>query len=188
MILDNKICTVNISIDDTYTIGSADNKYYDVVMNPSNLRKNDLSKTFSILIDLGYRRYRIALIGSYLSCDSDCAVLEDRSLLVLQDDFLIKIDVLNETLAEVKRIDSFGNNFGIFRIQKGYVIYGEIEITMLNDMLEKQWTFSGKDIFVTQSTKKPFVILDDAIELFDWENNYYKIDFKGNLMEEYPAK
>ena len=59
---------------------------------------------------------------------------------------------------------------------------------MLNDMLEKQWTFSGKDIFVTQSTKKPFVILDDAIELFDWENNYYKIDFKGNLMEECPAK
>ena len=71
MILDNKICTVNISIDDTYTIGSPDNKYYDVVMNPSNLRRNDLSKTFSILIDLGYRRYRIALIGSYLSCDSD---------------------------------------------------------------------------------------------------------------------
>ena len=81
-------------------------------------------------------------------------------------------------------MDCFGSNFGIYRIPKGYIIYGEIEIIMLNDSFEKQWTFSGRDIFATQSSKNSFAICDNTIELFDWEDNYYKIDFDGNLIEE----
>ena len=74
------------------------------------------------------------------------------------------------------------------RISHSYIIHGEIEIIMLNDAFEEQWTFAGRDIFATQSNKNPFTICDNTIELFDWEDNYYKIDFDGNLVEEKPTK
>ena len=187
MLLENKVCTVRISVDDTYTVGSADNRQYDIVINPSNIRGSDLSKTFSISIDLRHHTYTIALVGSYLSCEYDCAILEGSNLLVLQDDDLLVIDVLSGTLIKHIHMDCFGSNFGIYRVPKGYIIYGEIEIIMLNNAFEKQWTFSGRDIFATKSNKNPFVISDNTIELFDWEDNYYKIDFDGNLIED-PAK
>ena len=188
MLLENEVCAAKISVDDTYTIGSDDNRQYDAVINPSNLTCHDLSKTFSISIDLYDHAYTIALVGSCLSCEYDCAILEGGALLVLQDDDLVIIDVLSGTLVKYTHMDCFGSNFGIFRIPKGYIIHGEIEIIMLNCELEKQWSFAGRDIFVTQSNKKPFTLSDDAIELFDWEDNYYKIDFEGNLIEEHPAK
>ena len=188
MLLENEVCTVKISLDDTYTVGSADNRHYDMVINPSDLSSSDLSKTFSISIDVHHHNYMIALVGSYLSCEYDCAILEGNNLLVLQDDNLVVIDVLSGALIKSIHMDCFGSNFSIYRIPKGYIIYGEIEIIMLNDAFEKQWTFSGRDIFVTQSNKNPFAICDNAIELFDWEDNYYKIDFGGNLLEEKPTK
>ena len=48
MILQNEICHIEISIDETYTVGSVDNRYYDVTLNPAHYRHNDLSKTLSI--------------------------------------------------------------------------------------------------------------------------------------------
>ena len=184
MILANQICTVKIDIDHTYTIGSADNKYYGAVMNPSDLGRNDFTKTFAISVDLHHSGYAIALIGSGLSCESDCALLEDRSLLMLLDDVLIRIDVLSGTLTAVKRIERFGGKFGIYRIPQGYIIYGEIEIMMLDENLEIQWSFAGRDIFATPSGRKAFLITDASIELYDWEENYYQIDFDGNLIRE----
>ena len=188
MLLENEVCTVRISLDETYTVGSADNRHYDIIINPSDLSRSDLPKTFSISIDLRHRIHTIALVGSYLSCEYDCAILEGRDLLVLQDNCLVVIDVFSGTLIKYIQMECFGSNFGIYRIPKGYIIHGEIEIIMLNDAFEEQWTFAGRDIFATQSNKNPFTICDNAIELFDWEDNYYKIDFDGNLVEEKPTK
>ena len=46
----------------------------------------------------------------------------------------------------------------------------------------KKWSFSGRDIFVSQFREKPFEICDNLIRLYDWEDNYYEIDFDGNLL------
>ena len=66
------------------------------------------------------------------------------------------------------------------KLKKGYIIYGEIEITMLDFNFEKQWSFSGKDIFASISGKEPFKILENSICLYDFEDNYYEIDFDEN--------
>ena len=41
------------------------------------------------------------------------------------------------------------------------------------------WAFSGKDIFASVSGKLPFEIKDELICLYDFEDNYYEIDFEG---------
>ncbi len=77
MILQNEICHIEINIDETYTVGSADHRHYDVILNPGHYLHNDLSKTLSIHIDLYSRDFQVALIGPYYSYDLDCAVLQD---------------------------------------------------------------------------------------------------------------
>ena len=64
----------------------------------------------------------------------------------------------------------------------GYIVYGEIEIIMLDLDFNKVWGFTGRDIFVSQTRKNAFVLGENSIELYDWENNYYELDFNGNLI------
>ena len=182
MVLQNEKCYIEISIDETYTLDSTDNRLYDVVLNPCNNKKGDFSKTFSIHIKLLESDLRIALIGPYYIYDSDCAVLDGDTLTILQDSIITQINITDGAMVRHIELDCFGSNFAIYKIEKGYILYGELEITMLDRNLIKKWSFSGKDIFASVSGKKPFEIKGNYIHLYDFENNYYKIDFEGNLV------
>lgn len=182
MILQNGICHIEINTDQIYTVDSADNRHYDVTLNPRNYQRNDYTNTLSIHVDLCSREYQIALIGPYPSWDSDCAVLENDILTVLQNDMITQINISNASIIHNVMLDCFGCNFAIYKIHKGYVIYGECEITMLDFYLKKQWSFSGKDIFASASGKEPFILHKNSICLYDFEDNYYEIDFDGKLI------
>lgn len=179
MILQYEKCQIEINIDETYTVGSADNRHYDVTLNPAHYRNNSLSKTLSIHIDLFSKEFQIALIGPYHSYDSDCAVLEEDILTVLQDDMVTQIKVTDASVVRNVMLDCFGCNFAIYKVKKGYIIYGEMEITMLDFELEKLWDFSGRDIFVSILNREPFTIHENSISLYDFGDNYYEIDFDG---------
>lgn len=179
MILQNEICHIEIKIDETYTVDSTDNRHYDVILNPSYSRHNDLSKTLSIHIDLYSRKFQVALIGPFYSYDSDCAILEGDILTILQDDMITQIKITDASIIRNIVFDCFGCNFAIYKVKKGYIIYGEVEITMLDSDFKKQWSFSGKDIFASISGEEPFTIHENSIFLYDFEDDYYEIDFNG---------
>lgn len=180
MKLQNDICSVEISADTTYTVNSADNKPYDLVLNLCRFEQRDMYKAFSIRIDLLYKTISIVLIGSFYSdCAEDCAVLEDEVLTVLQDDAVTQIDVNTGVVLLHKELDGFGFNYSIFKLKNGYLICGELEIAMYNFAFIKQWTFSGRDIFVSISGKKPFELCENSIKLYDFSDNFYEIDFTG---------
>ena len=182
MILENNNCMIKINIDETFTIDSADNRYYDIIHNPCQYKHSDFTKTLAIHIDLFSKEYCIALVGSYYTYDFDCAVLENNTLTVLQNDTITIINIFDGSITKHIKFDCFGCNYGIYKVNKGYIIYGEIEIIMLDFDLVKMWSFSGKDIFVSQSNKKPFELHENSICLYDFEDNYYEIDYNGNLI------
>lgn len=184
MVLHNDICNVKISIDSTYTVGSTDNKPYDLAINPCNLKHNDMYRVFSIQIDLFYKELSIALIGDFFSYAIDCALLEDEVLTVLQNNAIVQIDVNSGVMLLFKEFDCFGCNYGLYKVKNGYIIYGEIEITMLDFNFNKKWSFSGRDIFVSASEKRAFELCENSIRLYDFENNFYEIDYMGNLITE----
>lgn len=99
---------------------------------------------FSVQIDLFSKTISIALIGSLYSSDKDCAVLEDKTLTILQNDSIVQLNVNDGTMINFKEFDCFGCNYGIYRIQNGYIVYGEIDIIMLDFEFNKKWEFSGK--------------------------------------------
>lgn len=182
MVLENELCRVEINTDPCYTVASADNGHYDVILNPCNYRKSDMSKTLSIHVSLPEREYRIALTGSFFSDDRNCAVLDGETLTVLQDKALTQIAIAEGTVLRHTQVDCYGCNFEIHRVENGYIVYGEVEITMLDLELIKKWSFSGRDIFVSVTGKQAFEIRNDTICLYDFEDNYYEIDFSGKLL------
>lgn len=139
---------------------------------------------FSVQIDLFSKTISIALIGSLYSSDKDCAVLEDKTLTILQNDSIVQLNVNDGTMINFKEFDCFGCNYGIYRIQNGYIVYGEIDIIMLDFEFNKKWEFSGKDIFVSISDKKAFELCENSIKLHDFEGDFYEIDFSGKLISE----
>lgn len=126
----------------------------------------------------------IALVGDFYSYDSDCAVLDGKVLTIMQNNTISKICVDNGALMLHKEFTCFGCTFGLYRVTNGYVIYGEIEILMFDFILDKIWAFSGRDIFVSQTREHVFVLGEHSIKLFDWEDNFYEINYTGKLISE----
>ena len=93
-----------------------------------------------------------------------------------------QIDVETAAIITSVIIDDLGVNFGIYSTDYGYIVHGEINIQMLDRDLHTKWIFSGKDIFVSVTDKTPFELCDDRIKLYDFEDNYYEIDYNGNLI------
>lgn len=176
MYLKNSTYEISIVVDSTYTVDSADNKYYDFTLNPQNKQHNDRYSTLNITISSESDKFSIALIGNSVSYAENCALLDGNILTVLQDNAISQIDCSTGSLLFYKNLKCYGNNWEIHRIPNGYLIYGEIEIIMLDLEFHTKWAFSGKDTFVS-----PFEIRSDRICLYDYENNYYELDFNGSL-------
>ncbi len=183
MLLRNEICNIQISVDETFTVESANNKPYDLIWDPYHKEDSGFYKVFAIEVDLYYKVMRIALIGDFYSRDDDCAVLEGEILTVLQNDTISQINVKESTLIFTQKYDCIGCNYGIYKVKKGYLIYGEIEILMLDFEFNIMWTFSGRDIFASVTGKKAFELCEDRVKLYDFEDNFYVIDYNGNRIE-----
>ena len=183
MILENDNCIIEIKEDETYTVDSADNSHYDIIHNPSEYKHNDYSKTLAIYVNLFSREYSIALVGSFYSYEFDCAILEDDTIIVLQNDTITVINIFDGSIVKHTQLECFGINYGIYRVKDGYIIFGEMEITMLDFDFVKKWSFSGRDIFVSISGKNTFELQENSICLYDFLDNYYEIDYNGKLIK-----
>lgn len=181
-ILENEYCKIEIAIDDSYENDRDFNSKYDIVIKPIEYSKNHFYKAYAIQVSLKDRKYSVALIGDYNCQDENCGVLEDGTLTVLQGWTITQFDLIVAQVTRSVVINSMAPNFEIHRVNAGFLIYGETDITMLDDNLEMIWSFSGRDIFVSATGKKAFEIKDDRICLFDFEDRYYELDFYGNVL------
>ena len=184
-IFQNDRYRVEITLDETYTIDSADNKRYDYVLNPSSKRRGDMYKVLCLSVK-GVQNADVALIGDYYTYLEDCAILEGDILTVLQNDYISQIDLVTVQVVAGYKVDVFGTTFAIYRMLDGYLIYGEIEIIKLDNNFKPVWKFSGRDIFVSTSDKNAFELTEQSIKLYDFEDNFYELDFDGNIICEIP--
>ena len=178
--LENDLCKIDIAVDETYQSDADFKSKYDILLNPNKLSPDDYSKAYSIHVKLPDRQYSVALIGDYNCWDTNCAVIENDLLTILQGWDILQFNVNTAAVIRSVTLNSMAPNFEIHKVDMDYLIYGETDITMLNDRLETLWSFSGWDIFVSISGKRPFEIKADRICLYDFEDNYYELDFQGN--------
>ena len=177
--LENDLCKIEIAVDETVQSDADFKNKYDILLNPNKLSPGEYSKAYSIRVQLLDHEYSVALIGDYNCWDAYCAVIENDLLTILQGWDIVQINVNTAAVIRSVTLNTRAPNYEIHKVKTGFLIYGETEITMLNDRLEILWSFSGHDIFVSVSGKTPFEIKGDRICLYDFEDNYYELDFEG---------
>lgn len=184
----NEYCEIMLFNDTTYTIDSADNFQYDEELNLDVYTANDHYSALVIKFDWYERQKSIVLIGSKWAVYTDFAVLAGDLLTVMQQDVITQFNVRNGSIIRHVKFSCYGSSFGIYRVTGGYIVYGELEIIMLDDHFQRKWDFSGRDIFVTNSSHVPFELSEKSIKLYDWEDNYYELDYDGKLIAEKPKR
>lgn len=183
MVLENYVANVKIEVDETYTIDSVDNRYYDITLNPFGYKRGDHVKTLAVSVDLFTKNYSIALIGCYSLRESECAILEDNLLTVLMDYQVVQIDLTSGAVVCDKALNTMGFNYAIYKVDRGYLLHGDVQITMLDTNFQEKWTFAGEDIFSSVTGKNSFEMKKDRICLYDFCDNYYELDYDGNRIK-----
>ena len=183
MFLKKDKLSVCITRDDSFVLDSMDNKPYNLVLNPTCMKRNNIYKVFSILIDDSVVQKKVALIGSLFGADDDIAIFKDNDLLVLMNTDLFLLDCCTLELKMHKTLYEDGVYFSIHEYSDGYVVYGEVDIVKLFSSLEIEWSFSGADIFVANEGSIPFLIDQETILLTDWLGNQYHLNANGKRIE-----
>lgn len=184
MILENESCRVEITAAPVYRFGSAGNRPYDLHLYPGPRRED--TATYAIQIDLGTQTRTIALTGSrHLYGTENCAVLEGDILTVLQNDAITQLRVTDGAVVRYVPLedDGFNINYEIHRVGRDWLLFGELELTMLDADFQKKWSFMGNDIFASTTRENVFVLKADAICLYDFLDNYYELDYNGHLLQ-----
>ena len=180
-IIQNEKYHIEITEDETFVVDSNDNAKYDYVLNPLAKCSDNMYKVLKIVIQ-GYQNCTAALIGDINTFVVDCAILDKNVLIVLQNDYITQIDLDSMQIVAGYELDVFGTTFSIYKMSDGYLIYGEIEIIKLDNNFQVLWRFGGRDIFVSITGKTSFEITSNSIKLYDFYDNFYEIDFDGNLI------
>lgn len=76
--------TVDFQIDHTYTLGSVDNRKYDIVLNPEQLRRPNDCICLSITVYGDMPRTALLITNNYAG-GTPSAVLEDDMIVILCD-------------------------------------------------------------------------------------------------------
>ena len=179
MILKNKICAITISVNEHFSFNDYKNKKYDIVLNPQEYTAKDNIKVLEIDVNLFKERKKIALISFIGEPTGNIAVLGGTILTILQDEVFLQIDIIKGEIVNTKPTDIFGSAFSLNEFGDDYIVHGEIEIARYNSNLNKLWSFSGRDIFASITGRTAFEMAENSIKLYDFQNNYYEIDYDG---------
>ena len=179
MLIKNDTYEISINAEHTFTLDSVDNKPYDLIINPFNMKRGDYYKALAVTLDDGVISMRFIIIGEMFGADEDIAILENDDLIILMNTMLIVIDCRTVTVKLHKKISGFWIYFSIYKFDDGYIIYGEIDILKLSSRFEIEWSFSGADIFVSPNGETAFKIENETIFLSDWNGRKYKLNKFG---------
>uniref|UniRef100_UPI0037DC2A4E hypothetical protein n=1 Tax=Zhouia sp. PK063 TaxID=3373602 RepID=UPI0037DC2A4E len=72
--------------------------------------------------------------------------------------------------------------FGIYEFDADFIVHGEIQVSRIKENGETKWNFSARDIFVNPDGKTEFKIVENRIELIDWEGYKYELNGEGKIL------
>lgn len=172
---------IRVQEEPDYDINSADNKPYDKVIQMADA---DFAKSFSLTIQDGMELTTIMLIAPYYTPAYTIIADHPDGLLLMLNTIICIFDPIKCEIIRRLDIDPIGTMFEVHRYKEDYILYGEFEIYRVTSELEILWTFSARDIWVRCGSDEPaFVMKEDRICLYDFEDNYYEIDYEGKLLK-----
>ncbi|QOG03947.1 hypothetical protein [Flavobacterium sp. MDT1-60] len=127
----------------------------------------------------------IGEIGGATGVYDNSFIIENDKIWICVCNKIYCLEIPSLELIWQKEFDHF-TNLSIYKLEKDFVLHGELEILRITREGEIVWRFGGRDIWINPEGKTEFNIEDNVIRLFDFESNEYVLDFDGNLIEDNP--
>jgi hypothetical protein len=183
MTVNYKEFTVDIIDDSTFSRGSTDNVFtYDKVYVEGTEQQ---TSKHGIRVFKDDRIVSSAILcgtGGSTGIFDDSFIVTGNTLLICCGDNVFSLKLPALTLDWKKKFDLI-TCFAIYPYKDDFIVHGELEVKKIDLNGNIKWSFSARDIFVTQDGNKAVKFLGDKIELTDWENNKYIINEHGQLTE-----
>ena len=168
----------------TYSFNSADNKYYDKVI---SIETTDFNKCIEIEINKVESTKTILLVVPYYTPIGSCVVVNTNGLFLMLDSVICILNLETLEISKQEELNTMGTMFEAHSYEADYILYGEMEIYRISSDLEVVWQFSARDTFVRYQGEEPaFEMKQDRICLIDFLDNYYEIDYDGNVLLDKP--
>ncbi|KRD59257.1 hypothetical protein ASE40_13850 [Flavobacterium sp. Root935] len=180
---------IEVFDDQNYTLNSPENSfhYQKVYFEGKYQEKNFYSTSkHAIVIKKNEAEISSAIIcatGGATGIYENSFIIEDKKIWIRVCNTLYCLQIPSLEIVWHKEFD-FATNFGIYKLEKDFIIYGEVEIFRITKEGEIVWRFGGRDIWVNLEGKNPFNIESDKIRLIDFESNEYVLDFNGKQIED----
>ena len=141
-----------------------------------------LATKFGIQILENGLEYQNAIIGAEGGASGlheTSQLIDNERILICCGDTVFCLAIPDLNLIWKSKVDQF-TCFEIFKIDGGYIVHGEMEISRIDENGQIVWKNSGADIFVVPDDTEDFKITDKYIKVLDWNKKVYKWDFDGN--------
>ena len=170
----------------TYSLNSADNKYYDKVI---SIETTDFNKCIEIEINKAESAKTILLVVPYYTPIDSCVVVSTNGLFLMLDSVICILNLETLEISKQEELNTMGTMFEAHSYEADYILYGEMEIYRISSDLKVVWQLSARENFVIYQGEEPaFEMKQDRICLIDFLDNYYEIDYDGNVLLDKPMK
>ncbi len=105
-------------------------------------------------------------------------LIENNRIMICCGDTIFCLDLPSLNLNWRTKADE-ATTLEIFKIENGYIIHGELEITRIDENGKIIWQKGGSDIFMTVDGNDDFEVKDNHIKATDWGRRVYKWNFDG---------
>ena len=182
---------IEVLDDPNYTLNSADNlRQYEKVHFDGQHHEDYFYPTskHAVIIKKVKNEVSNAIIcevGGATGISKKSFIVEDDKIWILICNKIYCLKIPSLELHWQKEIDAF-TNFSIYKLEKDFIIHGELEIFRITKEGDIIWRFGGRDIWVTIEGTNEITIETNTIRLFDFQSNEYVLDFDGNQIEDNP--
>lgn len=162
-----------------YSINSTDNKYYDQCI---NVVDTDMFGHYScyeieVMSFESGENFSIIIIASYCSkVFENSGVLVDDIFYIILDNQIIKINLQDFTYINYLIPNSFGTYYEIYNCKSGFLVYGELELVLLDKQFEEQWRYCTQDILFEENCLQ---LNEEYVSFKDFEGNSHEVDWSG---------
>lgn len=187
LVLEN--CLIKVFEENDYDINSSDNwySYSRVFLNTNEYRPSsqigiqvyDDDKLLSDCI--------IGAEGGGMRINPNSTLISYGGIVVCCSNTVFKLSLTDLNLEWKTKADD-ATCFGVHYLDEDYIVHGELEISRIDKEGKIVWNKSGKDIWRTEEAIDDFAVYDDYILATDMTYNRYKLDFEGNILENYTVE
>ncbi|WP_206052154.1 hypothetical protein [Nonlabens xiamenensis] len=109
-------------------------------------------------------------------------IIESNRILICCCDSIFCLELPTLNLNWKTKVDQ-ATAFEIFKIENGFIVHGELEITRIENNGQIKWQNCGADIFVSQNGNDNFEVQSNFIKATDWDDRIYKWNLNGVEIE-----